>query len=307
MQNKNTLISVIICTFNTKKVTLACLDHLKKSIDYLGKPVETIVIENGTDGTGDVIKKNYKWIKLLEPKENTGFTKGNNLGIKFSDKFSRFFLLINSDTFVRKDTLQDAVNYMANHLNCDILGCRLRLENGKVQQSGGYLPTPISVVTWFWGMNILPGVAALVKPFHPRNRNFFKTDREIGWVMGAFMFIRGEVVRKTKGYDENLFMYTEEVDWCKRIHDAGYKIRFTPSFEVTHLDKSSSKNNLESLRKVFIAETTGVIYFIKKYYAQNLWWLIPVIKIGLFTRVIAFTIVPNKNRRIAYLEALKTI
>ncbi|MCX6705320.1 MAG: glycosyltransferase, partial [Candidatus Woesebacteria bacterium] len=68
-------ITVIILTYNTKDLTCECLDKLKKSIDCLGKPVETIVVENGTDGTGNIIKSKYSWVKLLEPGKNTGFAK----------------------------------------------------------------------------------------------------------------------------------------------------------------------------------------------------------------------------------------
>lgn len=305
--NITPLISVIICTYNTKDMTLRCLGDLKKSIEHLGEPVETIVIENGTDKTGEVIKKKYPWVKLIEPKENTGFAKGNNLGIKAANKKVKFFLLLNTDAFVKPDTLRKAVDYMNNYSDCDVLGCRLNFDDRKLQASGGYLPTPFSVFSWIWGLDLLPVVNRFLKSVHPKNPGFFRTNREVGWVMGAFLFMKREVVEKTRGFDENFFMYMEEVEWCRRIKDNGFKICYTPSFEVTHLDKASSKKYPEKLRKIYRNEILGVVYFLKKYYPAQIKWMSPLIKLGLFVRILAFSLAGNKLRRLAYLETVREL
>lgn len=308
MHNDGTLeLSVIILSYNTKDVTLKCLERLKESVDYFGKPVEIIVIENGTDGTDGEIKKRYPWIKLIEPGENLGFAKGNNLGIKESNRNSRYYLFLNSDALIKNDTLKKACEFIENHSNCDALGCSLRLENGRFQPSGGFLPTPFSTSTWILGIDLLPVINHFLKPFHQKNINFFKSDRKIGWVMGAFLFMKREVVEKTNGFDENFFMYTEEVEWCKRINDADFIIWYTPSFEITHLDKTSSKNDPEKFRKISQKEILGVIYFLKKYYPNQVFWVLPIIKLGLMVRVIAFFLLGNNKRRLTYLETLKAI
>ncbi len=300
-------ISVIICTYNTKTLTCQCLDKLKESISTLAKSVEVIVVENGSDGTGEVIKTKYPWVKLLEPKENTGFAKGNNLGFKLSNPKSKYLLLLNSDALVKPDTLTKTVDFIEGNEDCDVLGCKLILGNGKIQTSGGYLPTPFSVWAWIWGLDIIPFVGKLIKPFHPRNLSFFKEDREIGWVMGAFLFMKREVLEKTKGFDENFFMYAEEVEWCQRMKDAGFRIWYTPGFSITHLDKSSSKADPEKLKKIFKAEILGVIYFLRKYYPKQIFWILPVIKIGLIARIFAFALTGNKMRKEAYVQTLKEI
>lgn len=300
-------ISVIICTYNTKDLTLECLDRLKKSIDNLDKKVETVLVENGSDGTGEIVKKKYSWIKLIEPGENTGFSKGYNLGIKASNKNSKYCLLLNTDALIKPDTLQKAVNFMEKHNDCDVVSCRLVFGDGKFQPSGGYLPTPLSAATWILGIDLLPGVSHFLKTFHQKNMSFFEKDREVGWVMGAFLFMRQEVIEKTKGMDENFFMYMEEVDWCKRINDAGFKIWYTPSFEITHLDKTSSKSDPEKFRKIYQKEILGVIYFLKKYYSDQIFWILPVIKFGLLIRWFSFLILGNRDRQLTYIETLKAI
>ena len=300
-------ITVIICTYNTKVLTCECLDKLKQSIDYLGKSVETIVVENGTDGTGDVIKEKYSWVKLLEPSGNTGFAKGNNLGIKTSNKNTKYYLFLNTDALVKPDTLLKSVQFIERSKTCDVVGCRLRLGDGVIQSSGGYIPTPASICTWIWGIDLLPVINFFLKPFHQKNMSFFNSDREVDWVMGAYLFMKREVVEKTKGFDENFFMYMEEVEWCKRIKDAGFKIWYASSFEITHLDKTSSKNDSEKFRKIAQKEVLGVIYFLKKYYPNQIYWVVPLIKASLYLRVFAFGVLGNKMRKVGYLETIKAI
>jgi GT2 family glycosyltransferase len=307
MHNESPEISVIICSYNTKDLTLDCLDRLKKSIDNLDKKVETIMVENGSDGTGEVVKKKCSWVKIIEPSENTGFARGYNIGIKASNKNSKYCLLLNTDALIKPDTLQKAIIFMEKHNDCDVLSCRLVFGDGKFQPSGGYLPTPFSVATWILGIDLLPKVSRLLNTFHQKNMSFFEADRQVGWVMGAFLFMRQKVIEKTKGMDENFFMYMEEVEWCKRISDSGFKIWYTPSFEIIHLDKTSSKSDPEKFRKIFQKEILGVIYFLKKYYPNQITWVILVIKFGLFARWMAFFVLGNKTRQFAYLETLRAI
>lgn len=307
MTSRQIEISIIICTYNTKKLTIECLNRLKKSIDFLNKPVEVIVVENGHDGTGDEIKKKYSWVKVINPKENTGFAKGNNLGIKASNKNSKYYLFLNTDVLVYENTLLQSINYMQKNIECSVLGCKLRLGDNSLQYSAGYLPTPLSVFNWILGIDLIPVIFTFLPQIHPKYKDFFKNDRRVGWVMGAFLFTRGDVIATTKGFDENFFMYMEEVEWCRRINDAGYEIWYTPSFEVTHLDKASSKKDKLKVQKIFSLEILGVIYYLKKYYSKYINWMIPVIKAGLYCRVLAFFILRNKMRYMAYIETVKKI
>lgn len=308
MPNKITSeISVIICTYNTKELTCMCLDKLKESINFLGKPVEVIVIENGSDGTGKLIREKYKWVDVIEPSENTGFAKGNNLGLQKSGRRSKYYLFLNTDALIKKETLAKAVSFLENHNDCDVLGCKLLLGEGDMQSSAGYLPTPSSVASLIWGLDLIPIINLFTKPIHPKNKHFFAKDRKVGWVMGAFLFMKNEVLQKTKGFDENFFMYMEEVEWCKRIWDAGFTIWYTPSFSITHLDKASSKGNPEKLRKIFRLEILGAVYLLKKYYPSSIGWVIPIIKAGIMARILAFSLTGNEMRKLAYKETLKEL
>lgn len=305
-KNSAVEMSVIILSYNTQNITLQCLDSLYKSINNLNKSVETIVVENGNDGTANVIRKKYPWVKLIEPGENTGYVRGNNLALKCVDPKAKYILFLNSDVIVKGETLAKSIKFMEANSDCDALGCRLVYGDGTFQPSGGFLPTPLSVFTWIMGIDLIPFAAKIFKPFHLKNSKNFYT-RELDWVMGAYLFMKHEVVKKTKGLDENLFMYMDEVEWCKRIKDAGFKIYYSSDFSVTHLDKSSSKSDPQKLAKIAKDEILGVIYFLKKFYKRKYNLVLSFIKFGLYLRIFAFFIIQNKTRQKTYQEVLKSL
>lgn len=300
MRNNTTPeISVIICTYNTKDLTSLCLDKLKRSIDYLEKPVETIVIENGSDGTGDEIKKKYPWVKLLEPSENTGFARGNNLGIKASNKKTKNYLFLNTDSLVFSETLSKSVEFLKNHASCKAFGCKLKFEDGRIQPSAGYLPDPFNTTLWMFGADRFSH-----RPVHPKNKQFFEVDRSVGWVMGAFLFMRREVVEKTKGFDEKFFMYMEEVEWSRRINDQKFEIWYTPSFEIIHLDKASSGFDI---RKPLTREIQGLSYYLKRYYPNYDLIMRIVIWFGVVGRWLVFGLIGNRLRAGIYYDILRIL
>ena len=121
--------------------------------------------------------------------------------------------------------------------------------------------------------------------------------------MGAFLFIKSEVYKKTGGFDENFFMYMEEVDWCERIAKAGFQIWYTPSFEITHLDKASSGFDLT---KPLTREIQGLRYYLKKYYPKYDFIMGTVIWLGVFGRFLGFSLLGDPRAKI-YGEILKVI
>lgn len=298
-------ISIIILSFNTKKITDRCLTAVKKSIDFLSKrqksKVEVIVVENGSaDGSAHMIRTKYKWINLIDPKVNLGFAKGNNLGMKAAK--GKHLLLLNSDAFLEKDTLFKLLNYVKVNPNCDVLGCKLTYEDGRFQPSAGYLPGPYSVFFWMLMLDKIPVVGNILDPFHPNNESFFKSDRRVGWITGAFMFMKREVFEKTGGFDENYFMYTEEVEWCKRIKEANFNIVFTPEFAIIHQKFASS--NFDQGRPI-VYETSGILYFFKKHYPDKVWLLRLSLFLGYTIRIILFLALNNAPKVRAYAGMLR--
>ena len=292
-------LSVIILSFNTRDITDKCLAKLSLARkEAEGKEIDTevVVLDNASsDGSVEMIRDKYPWVRLIVSKENTGFAKGNNIVMEKAK--SDYFLLLNSDAYVAKETLVKTVNYFEKHPECDVLGCRLSYPDGSFQPSGGELPGPNNVATWLLGIELIPATYYFLSPIHPKNISYFSRDKEVGWVMGAFMMLRREVYEKTKGFDENFFIYTEEVEWSQRIKKAGFKIFYTPSFSVVHIGKASSKF-VETTP--LVREMTGMKLFFKKHHPGYVDLLNVLIWLSSVLRFLAFSLLGKKDKALAY-------
>lgn len=300
-------LSVIVLSFNTKDITKRCLDKLKIAKDYcegrLKNKVSVIVLDNASeDGSPQAIKSDYRWIKLIALQENTGFSKGNNIAMAKTK--TPFILLINSDVYVSEESLYKTIAYFRVNLNCDVLGARLNYSDGRLQPSAGNLPNPQNIIFWIWGLSLLPLFNRLVPPFHPRNKGYFSKTHQVGWIMGAFFAFRRKVFVQTQGFDEKLFMHMEEVEWCKRIKDQGFKVWYNSQFEVVHLHGASTHFNLNNS---FLNELKGIRYYLKKHY-NFLYLLVKLfLIIGLILRVVAFSLMRKTQRAGIYLASLGSI
>ncbi len=283
-------VSIIIVSYNTKDITDRCLASIKED-------AEIIVVDNAsTDSSAEMITQKYPKAKLIVCKTNLGFTGGNNLGMAKAN--GDYFLLLNSDAFLEKDTLGKCLEHIAKF---DVIGCKLTYDDGKLQPSAGYLPNPINTFLWVFGIDTLPIVKKLIPSVHPKYPEFFSKNRQVGWVTGAFMFLRREVYTKTGGFDEKYFMYTEEVDWCKRIINHGFKVWYVSDFSVVHLQGASQQN----MNKALVREMQGMVYYFEKYYPQ--WPMRMIIKLGNFARVLAFKIMGQPKRAAVYKEIVRVI
>ncbi|MDP3758370.1 MAG: hypothetical protein Q8Q86_01495, partial [Candidatus Daviesbacteria bacterium] len=140
--------------------------------------------------------------------------------------------------------------------------------------------------------------------FHPKDKKYFSKAHPVGWIMGAFFMLKREVFVSTGGFDENLFMHMEEVEWCKRISSQGLKAWYVPSVEAVHLHGASTNFDLSAS---FLNELKGVKYFSLKHYKSSYQLVRLFLTVGLILRVIAFSILGKTKRAKIYMEGLKVI
>jgi len=300
-------LTIVILSYNTKKITGKCLTCVRKASIYCEKilknKTETIAVDNGsTDGSVEMIHKKFPWLKLVDVGKNLGFAGGNNLGMAKAK--SPFILLLNSDAFLEKDTLYKALNYMDAHIECDCLCVRLKFPDGSFQPSGGFLPTPAKTFLWMMGLDNIPVVRRFMRPIHVWEKSFYKREKSFEWASGAFFLLRSSVYKKTKGFDENLFLYSEDIEWCKRLKEGDFKICYTPDIEVVHVAGASSRLKED---KSLISQMKGFIYYHKKYYPKYLRFTKSVMGIGFWLRIILYTIICQRPAVKAYKEALVVI
>ena len=288
-------LSIIILSFNTKDVTDECLRRLQSSVvrcrKKLGNNIEVIVLDNASsDGSVEMIKKNHPWVNLIESKENTGFSKGNNIAFKQS-KYP-VVLFMNSDVYVEEDTLEKALKYFEKEI--EVLGPKLQFEDGSFQPSAGPLPSPLNTIFWIFGL----------WGFHPKDKSYFEKISQVGWVSGAFLLMRRAVFEKVGGFDENIFMYLEEVEFCKRVSIAGFKIWYVPEVAVTHLHGASSQFDPSP---ALLWELKGLKYYYQKHLKNSYPFVKFFLILGLILRAVIFSLLGKTKRARAYIESLGVI
>jgi GT2 family glycosyltransferase len=230
-------LSVVIVNWNTREFLSRCLRSVYDST--LDLDFEVIVVDNGsTDGSQEMVRQEFPGVSLILNTENKGFAKANNQAIRRSR--GRHVLLLNSDAFVRENTIEHTVAFMDGHPEAGVAGCKLLFEDGRLQPSCYAFPT---LFTEFF-------IAVGLDRLFPRSRLFgmygmtywdFGDIREVDVIMGAFMLVRAIAIDEVGLMDERFFMYSEEADWCYRFRDKGWKVYFYPHVEAVHLGGGSTR------------------------------------------------------------------
>jgi len=268
------VISIIIINYNTKELLWQCINSILqndkrltfspnisnfKNEAYI--PAEIIIIDNGsTDGSVKMINHQLSTIthrplaiKLIKNQTNLGFGKANNRGMQVAK--GEYILLLNSDTEVKEGAISQTLLWFSSHPEFDIIGCKLINPDGCIQPSAGKFPTLINVCRMLFFDRIIKKRQVMFSP---------KKITKVDWIMGAFMLLRKEVFRKSKGFDENIFMYMEEVEWCYRLKKFGFRIGFYPNAKIIHFGGASSKRGVP-----IINIYRGLIYFYQKHKSKN--------------------------------------
>lgn len=224
-------VSVFIVNLNTSGVLRLCLDNLKDSYGNL----EVIVADNSsTDGSPEMIKTEYPWVKLLEL-QNYGLSHALNKCIERAT--GDYHLYLGSDAFPDKQTIKGLVDYFENTAASDIgaASVRLFLRNGKQDMDGhrGF-PTPWVSLFHFMKLDKLFPRSEIFGKYFMSYKNL-NTEHEIDMCITHFFFVPASVTSKVGKWDEeNFFLYGEDVDYCYRIKQAGFKIMYLPQFTARH-------------------------------------------------------------------------
>ena len=232
-------LSVIIVSFNTRDMTLRCLQSVQKSLETADFASEILVVDNASkDGSADAIRAQFPAVHVLESHENLGFGRANNLAMNAAR--GQFFLLLNSDAFPIGDAISRLCAFLKSQPQAAAAAPKILNEDGSLQRSVWDFPTPAR--SWFDNSGVGPLLRKLgfVRDFHAWNHD---ETREIPWAIGACLLVRREVFETLGGFDERFWMYAEETDWQKVWRDAGWKILFFPDAQITHLGGGSGAGN----------------------------------------------------------------
>lgn len=297
------LVSVIIVSYNTKELTVKCIKSVYASKGFKKGQIEIIVVDNGsTDDTIGAIGRSFERFRLIANTENVGFGAANNQGAQIAS--GEYLLFLNSDAFLERDSLSSLTNFLAKHKKILSVGPQLRYSDGSIQQSAGYLPTPWRVTAWMWGLDKLPLVKNLFTPYHIFDLNWYTKPHNPEWLMGACILFRKDEFLTVHGFDDKIFMYSEEVELYRRLKEStGKLVAFTPKIHVTHLGRASSHKANTS---VLIHELKGIEYIYHIHYPNLLWLIRFVIVVGVLLRIAVFSLIPSRRESlIEYINYFK--
>lgn len=256
-------LSIIIVNFNVKAFLQNCLLSVRKSLEDI--PSEIIVVDNASDdGSVEIIKKNFPDVKLIELSENLGFSKANNIGLKIAK--GEYICLLNPDTIVEEDTFNTMIRFMESHPEAGMAGCKILNPDGTFQLAcKRSFPTPWVAFTKIFGLSALFPKSKL---FARYNLTYLDENQtyEVDAISGSFMFLRRDVYEKVGGLDESFFMYGEDLDWCFRIKEAGFKIYYVHSTKIIHFKGESTKrSNIDEVKHFYNA----MRLFVRKHFSGS--------------------------------------
>lgn len=226
-------ISIIIVSWNVRELLRACLASLP-----LGQPdVEVIVVDSAsTDGTPAMVRSDYPAVRLAASADNLGYTRGNNLGLEQAR--GRCLFILNPDTELRPGALDALQAYMQAHPRVGVIGPQLLWPAGAPQPTRRRFPTlALAFFESTWLQRLTP--PGWLDRYYARD---LPADEPavVDWVVGAALFVRREAYTQVGGLDESFFMYSEELDWQRRIRAAGWQVVHLPAAQVVHHEARSS-------------------------------------------------------------------
>ena len=272
-------ISVIIVNYNVKELLEQCVKSIFSASSNL--KVEVIVVDNNSfDGSVEFLKQKFPGnaqLKIIESPINLGFAKANNLGAK--EAKGEYLLILNPDTILQEDTLERSLEFYKANKEIGALTCKLILPNGKLDLAcRRSFPTPSVAVYRILGLSrIFPKS----KLFGKYNLTYLDENDtyEVDAIVGAYMLIKKDIYEKVKGFDEDYFMYGEDLDLCFRIKKAGYKIYYYPETSIIHYKGESTKKSSISYVNNFYG---AMQVFVKKNLNTSFWLMNFLIKLSIF-------------------------
>ena len=241
-------VSVVVVTWNALPWLEQCLDSVA------GRDI--IVVDNGsTDGTVDFVRDRYPDVRVIE-QENKGMGGGNNAGMRVAD--GRYFFLLNSDAWVLDDGLDKLVQFADAHPEAAVVGPKLLNTDGTLQRSVRGEPTTWRLATEYFFIRKLAPRTRLLNPLY--RGDFDHTEAaEVDWLYGPALLVRREASDAVGLFDEDFFMFSEEVDWLTRFRRAGWKVLFFPGAEVVHVGGASHGGQM------YVENLRGQLRFLAKH------------------------------------------
>lgn len=272
-------VTAVIVNHNTGELLEKCL-ALIESCSF-SEQIKTVVVDNAsTDGSVELLQSAHPDVEVIALRQNVGFGRGNNAALKKLD--TPYALLLNTDTFLEEDTVEKLAAYMEQNPDAGAAGPLVKNADGSVQASCRRFLTISSA--------FFHAFVGRIRPQNKRTREYMMEDlcRDdaccVDWISGCCMMLRREALESVGGgFDEQYFMYIEDVDLCWRLHQAGWRVAYVPQAQCTHLLGASGGYKSSLHIKAF---HKGMwIFFRKRYKGTGKVLLFPLVYLGIQVRL----------------------
>lgn len=255
-------LSVIIVNWNVGRFLMQCLRSLQVAL--AGVPSEIIVVDNGSvDGSIQLVKQGFPHVRLIANRQNAGFARANNQGIRQSR--GRYVLLLNPDTVLFPNTIEQLVAFMDRTPDAGAAGCKQIYADGQWQSTCHRMITLKREVIVAVGLSRVFPQWVDYGDLPQQAREPFDVD----WVGGACLIARRDLIERAGLLDEKLFMYAEDADLCHRIRGCGYSVFYLPSVRIVHHRGQSASKSSESAiaadRSILAQQYAARRYVIRKH------------------------------------------
>lgn len=270
------MLSVVIVNYNVKYFLEQCLYSLQKSAE--GIPVEVIIVDNqSTDGSVDYLKSRFPHVKFIINDSNLGFAKACNKGLEFAS--GEYILFLNPDTLLSENTLRCCTRFLDQNKETGAVGVKMLDGAGRfLKESKRSFPSPLTSLYKLFGLSRLFPRSRIFSRYYAGHLDENK-NHEVDVLAGAFMMIRKEVLQKLGSFDQEFFMYGEDIDLSYRIQKAGYKNYYLAETEIIHFKGESTRRGSFNYVRLFY---TAMSIFVKKHYGGT--------KAGFFNAALHFAI-----------------
>lgn len=266
-------LAIIIVSYNTRDLLVACLDTALTGLQRSGLNGEVWVVDNASaDGSAPAVAEHFPTVHLVANHENVGFAAGNNLALRRirQDAASpRHFLFLNPDTLVLDDALGIMVRFLDDTPDAGAAGAQLLHRDGSFQHSAFSFPGLAQI--WFDFFPLHPRlVESRLNGRYPRRQYAQGQPFEVDHPLGAALMVRAETLNQVGVFDERFFMYCEEIDLCRRIKAAGWKVYCVPQAEIVHLVGQSTKQFRD---RMFVALWRSRFLMFEKHHGPAFRWM----------------------------------
>jgi GT2 family glycosyltransferase len=258
-------LSIILVSYRSRDLLLACLRGLCRELAQAGVSGEILVVDNDSnDGTLEALAAEFPGVRVIANRENVGYARAVNQGLQAAT--APFALIMNPDCEPRAGLIRALLDAMAARPRTGIAGPKILNPDGSVEFSARSFPGPLTFLFNRYSL------FTRLFPRNPFTRRYLLTDwdhdsvREVDWVSGACMMARRTAIEQVGGMDEAYFMFNEDVDWCRRMKQAGWAVTFEPAAAVVHRIGAS---RTKVAARVIWGRHLGMIHYFHKHHPAN--------------------------------------